>query len=202
MPEIEIPQPEEMHEKAENPFTKRVALFVAIYAVILALAAAGGNNAGKDMLMNQMKATNTWSRYQAKVQREVMYTQEKENLESDLASAGIAADIKERKSKRLATITAKLAEYEKDKKEITEEAKKLEHDRDDSHARDPYFDMAEVLMQISIVLSSVAMLSGKKWAFWLSLGLAVVGLFLTLNGFFLFDGGKLFGAHGPAAAAH
>ena len=44
MAEIEIPQPEEMHEKAENPFMKRVALFVAISAVGLAISGYGGKN--------------------------------------------------------------------------------------------------------------------------------------------------------------
>jgi len=39
------------------------------------------------------------------------------------------------------------------------------------------------------------MLSGKKWAFVVSLVLAVSGALLTVNGFFLLDGGKLLGGH-------
>lgn len=195
MPEIEIPKPDEVKDIAENPFTKRIALFVAIYAVVLALAAAGGNNAGKDMLMNQMKATNTWARYQAKVQREVMYAQERESLESELATATPPAEVKARKEKRIAFVTTKLAEYEMEKTEISDEAKKQERERDEAHAKDPYFDLAEILLQIAIVLASVSMLSGKKWAFYASLALAVAGLVLTVNGYFMIDGGTLLGPH-------
>ena len=42
MAEIELPNPHEAKERAEDPFTKMVALSVAIYAVVLAIAAAGG----------------------------------------------------------------------------------------------------------------------------------------------------------------
>ena len=73
--EVEVP-----HD-GNDPFVKRVALSVAAFAVVLALAAAGGNNAGKDMLMAQMQASNEWNRYQAKSQREVLYAQEREELE-------------------------------------------------------------------------------------------------------------------------
>jgi hypothetical protein len=44
MVEIELPNPEELEEKRRNSFSKKVALFTAIYAVILAICALGGNN--------------------------------------------------------------------------------------------------------------------------------------------------------------
>ena len=49
MAEIEIPNPHEVHERAENPFTRTVALFVAVYAVGLAIASFGGKDAGKEI---------------------------------------------------------------------------------------------------------------------------------------------------------
>ena len=59
-------------------------------------------------------------------------------------------------------------------------------ERDVASRRDPYFDYAEVLLQISIVLASVAMLSGKRWAFYASLALAGLGALLCANGYGLF----------------
>ena len=50
MPEVEIPNPEELEEIRNKEFTRRVAITTAIYAVMLAIAALGGNNAMKDML--------------------------------------------------------------------------------------------------------------------------------------------------------
>ena len=49
MAEVEIPDPHEVHEKAENPFSKKVAFAVAVYAVVLAIASAGG----KTLFTNQ-----------------------------------------------------------------------------------------------------------------------------------------------------
>ncbi len=61
-----------------------VALSVAVYAVVLAITALGGSNAGKDMVMAQQKATNQWSYYQAKVVRENMDVLAAQNLEKEL----------------------------------------------------------------------------------------------------------------------
>ena len=193
MAEIELPNPHEAKERAEDPFTKMVALSVAIYAVVLAIAAAGGNNSGKDMLMEQQKASNKWAQFQAKSIRETQYNIEFERIERDL-DGNISPEARAKAEKSLARIKAKLDEYKVEKETISKEAKEHEHLRDDSHTRDPYFDFAEVLLQISIVLASVAMLSGKRWAFYASIVLALLGLALTANGYMLFDGGKLFGS--------
>jgi hypothetical protein len=189
--EVEVPDPHEVKEKAENPFARRVALFVAIYAVVLAIAAAGGHKAGKDMLMEQQKASNKWAQYQAKAIREAIYINESEKLEMELARQSLTGEARVIAERSKARIREKLDDYKKDKAEITEEAKKHEEARDDAHHRDPYFDFAEVALQISIVLASVAMLSGKRWAFVASLVLAVIGVALTLNGYLLLDHGKL-----------
>ena len=52
--------------------------------------------------------------------------------------------------------------------------------------KDPYFDFAEVGFQLAIVLSSVAMLSQRRWAFLASAMLAALAVLLTINGFGLF----------------
>ena len=189
--EVEVPDPHEVKEKAENPFARRVALFVAIYAVILAIAAAGGHNASKEMLMEQLQATDLWGQYQAKSIRESNSLNEYEKLEIEMLNENAAPDAKAKNEARKTRLKAKLDQYQKDKEEISREARKHEAARDESLRRDPYFDYAEVVLQISIVLASVAMLSGKRWAFAASLVLAVVGAMLALNGYFLFDHGKL-----------
>jgi hypothetical protein len=182
MAEIELPNPEETREKAQDPFMKRVALLVAVYAVVLALAALGGSNASKDMMMNQMQATNAWNRYQAKTMREVLYEKEKEDLGAALVgeNEALTADSRLRREARLAKVTQKLTEYTAEKESISKEAREFEHERDVAQKQDPYFDGAETLLQIAVVMASVAMLSGKRWAFLASLGLASVGSVLTI----------------------
>ncbi len=185
MAEVEVPDPNEVVEKAADPFTRRVALFVAVYAVGMAVTALGGSNAGKDMVMAQQKASNQWAYYQAKVVRENMYQLAAETLELEIEEVNTPWK-KEAREKKLAEYRKKAATYKAEKEEIMAEAKKLEEERDTAARRDPYFDYAEVLLQISIVLASVAMLSGKKWAFYASLAVAGIGLVLCANGYGLF----------------
>src|SRR5947208_4759436 len=88
MAEVEIPDPHEVHEKAENPFTKQIALFVAVYAVGLAVASFGGHNAAKEMMMAKQEESNQWNRYQSKSTREALYRNEILKLETERRIAG------------------------------------------------------------------------------------------------------------------
>jgi hypothetical protein len=74
--------------------------------------------------------------------------------------------------------------YNAEKKDIEKDAKKLEALRDSFQARDPYFLLAEALLQIAIVMSSVSILARSGLIFSFSLILAVVGAALTANGYF------------------
>ena len=51
--------------------------------------------------------------------------------------------------------------------------------------KDPYFLIAEALLQISIVMASVSILSRSRPTFVFSLVLAAIGVALVLNGYTL-----------------
>jgi hypothetical protein len=187
MPEVELPNPEELEERRGKAFTRRVALTTAIYAVVLAIASLGGNNATKEMLLAQQQASDLWAFYQAKAIREHQYRAQKQRLEVDLAERGSA--MKPEGRKKFEALMTNFAEEEKrynaEKKEIEKDAKKLEHERDVNRTKDPYFDFAEALLQIAIVMSSISILSTSRSTFIFSLLLAVIGVLLTLNGYTL-----------------
>ncbi|MBA4063756.1 MAG: hypothetical protein C0501_08600 [Isosphaera sp.] len=188
MADVEVPDPKEVGEKAADPFTRQVALSVAVYAVALAVTALGGSNAGKDMMMAQQQATNEWAYYQAKVVRENLYQVEAEklDLELELRGAELTEAARRRVEKTRDQYRERAARYTREKEEIKARAEGLEKDRDVAGRRDPYFDYAEVLLQIAIVLASVAMLSGKPWPYYASLAVAGLGLALCVNGYGLF----------------
>jgi len=52
-------------------------------------------------------------------------------------------------------------------------------------AKDPYFEYAEVLLQVAIVMAAIAILSASRSVFYFSLVSAAVGVFLSLNGFLM-----------------
>jgi hypothetical protein len=57
--------------------------------------------------------------------------------------------------------------------------------RDIGIAKDPYFDFAEALLQIAIVMASISILSGSRPVFGISIACAILGFFLCLNGYLL-----------------
>jgi Domain of unknown function (DUF4337) len=186
VPEVELPDPHELEERRDKAFSRRVALTTAVYAVVLAIASLGGNNAMKEMLLAQQEASNQWSYYQAKVIREHLNRGNKMVLEAQLAEPSALKGPEHAKFEALAQ---KFAEEEKrmnaDKKEIEPKAKAAEAERDRNQSKDPYFDYAEVLLQIAIVCSSVSILSSSRSMFFFSLVVAVLGLLSTVNGFVL-----------------
>jgi len=185
MPEVELPNPEELEEIKNKAFTRWVAITTAVYAVMLAIAALGGNNAMKDMLLAQQQSSDQWAFYQAKVIREHAYRMQQKRLEVDLAERGssIAPEVRQQYEALLAEFASEAQRYSAEKKDIEKDAKKLEHERDVNRKKDPYFDFAEVLLQIAIVMSSVSILATSRLLYGISSVLAVCGTLLMLNGY-------------------
>jgi len=184
----DVPDPSEIEEQKSDVFTRSVAMTVAAYAVALAITSLGGGNCGKDVMLQQQQASNAWAYYQAKVIRENLYKIEKQDLEFQLAAHGdqMSSAGRAKCEALIAECTKKEAEYKSDKEAIMKDAKALETSRDENMKRDPYFDYGEVLLQIAIVMASIAMLSGSLPAYIFSLVLAAGGAFLSADGFFQF----------------
>src|SRR5262249_38049284 len=178
------PNPHELEEQRDKTFSRRVALMTAVYAVVLAIASLGGNNAMKEMLLAQQEASNQWAYYQSKVIREHLNRGNKLVLEMQLAEP---STLKGAERAKLDVLARKFADEENrmnaDKKEIEPKAKAAETERDRNQTRDPYFDYAEVLLQIAIVCASVSILSTSRPMFWFSSLRAVLGAVSPVNGF-------------------
>jgi len=187
MADIELPNVEELHELKEQHFSRGVALVTAFFAVLLAITSLGGSNAGKDMMLAQQKSSDQWAFYQAKAIREHLYKSQKAILDAQVIDRGDS--MKPAARTHYTELSQKLKNesdrYSTEKKEIEKEAKALENERDLNQRKDPYFDYAEALLQISIVLSSISILAASRPVFYFSLAMATGGAFLSFNGFFL-----------------
>jgi hypothetical protein len=187
MAEMELPNPKELEEIKEKAFTRKVAMVTAIFAVILAIAALGGSYTMKEMILLQQQASNQWSYYQAKVIREHLYRSQKMLLETSLMDRKETMKTvdQERLERALKKMSEEEARYNTEKKEVEQEARKLEKERDWHRSKDPFFEFAEVLLQISIVLSSISILAGSHRVFYFACIMAGLGTLFTLNGFCL-----------------
>ncbi|MBM4284882.1 MAG: DUF4337 domain-containing protein [Deltaproteobacteria bacterium] len=187
MAEVEIPNVEELEEIKVDTFTKRVALVTAIFAVCLAITSLGGSNAMKEMILAQQQASDQWAFYQAKVIREHLYRGQKLRLELDLLERGdaIKPEAKAKWEAMLKKLTEEEKRYGEEKRDIEKEARAFERERDLNRSKDPYFDYAEVLLQIAIVLSSIAILAHSRTVFVCACVAAGLGILLSINGFLL-----------------
>lgn len=187
MEEIELPNTKELEEEKEKSFTRRVALVTAIFAVALAITSLGGSKAMKEMLLAQQEASNQWAYYQAKVIREHLYRSQSLLLEAQLLERGNAMkpEVRGQIESLMKKASDEATRFAAEKKGVEEEAKKVEHERDVYRSKDPYFEYAEVLLQIAIVMASIAILSASRPVFYLSLMSAVVGTILSANGFLM-----------------
>jgi hypothetical protein len=187
MPEVELPNPEELEEVAGKRFSRHVALTTALYAVLLAITSLGGNNAMKDMLMSQQLSSNQWSYYQAKSLKESFARDRRESAEAILAERGatMKPDARTAYERRRNAAASDEARYAKEKEEILAQAKEYEKERDVGRVKDPYFDFGEVLLQLAIVTASISILSGSSPVYIFSIVMAVFGAVLSLNGFLL-----------------
>ncbi len=187
MAEIELPEIEKLEEIKNKTFSRRVALVTAIFAVILALASLGGNNATKEMLLAQQQASDQWAFYQSKVMREQIYKIQKMRLKLDLTERGstMKPDVRKNYESMISQLGEEETRYRNEKKEIERESRKLEDEREVNRSKDPYFDFAEALLQISIVMASISILAASRPIFYFSIGIASLGVILTLNGYLL-----------------
>ena len=194
----------EIHEeRAENEaaetFRNRAALLIALLAAILAIGGLGGGNATDDMIASNIKASDTWAFYQAKNVRQTVYKIEADALEAQLAAGSIGPAERAAAEARLKEYKATVARYDSEpdpdapgdptagegKKELSAKAKSHEEAFEQASARDDNFDFAEVLLQLALVLGSVAILAVNRWILFTSAALGAVGALLTLNGFLL-----------------
>jgi hypothetical protein len=82
--------------------------------------------------------------------------------------------------------TKKVKNYDTDKEVISKDAKNFENQRDEAKLHSAKFGIAVIFLQISILLSSIATLSKKRFVWICGLVLGVIGIVYFIDGFFLF----------------
>ena len=176
-----------------------IAVYIGVLAVLLAVCGVGGDNAMKDATARNIEAANIWAFFQAKnIRRHELRLQ---IAEFEVLLAGQP----DMPPAARALIDEKLKKYRADEIRLTTEpetgegveelkvkAKSLELQRDRAMVKDPFFDYGQALLQIAIVLASVAIITGGTILLVLSAVLAGLGTLSTLNGFFLFASGAFF----------
>jgi Domain of unknown function (DUF4337) len=160
---------QEHAEHAQNPFDKHVAATMAIIAAALAVVSVLGHITTTEELLNQQKASDQWSYYQAKSIRRYV---------SEVARDTFAAMKNDKQSEQYAKNAEK---YKKDDEEITKEAKALETESRLSGRQALRLHFGEVFLEVSIVFASLGILSKRPLLWYAAIAGGLMGVGIALS---------------------
>jgi hypothetical protein len=179
-------------EKHNDRFKQRAAVGIAILAMLLAITGLGGANAGKEATNNNIYAANFYAFYQAKNIRQTDFNLAADAIElAFLQESSLSGEAKTALKTKADAYRKTAARYESEpetnegKKELLARAKEFEQKRDHALKQDPYFDYAEALLQIAIVLISVSIVATLPWLAVMGGLIGTVGALLMINGYAL-----------------
>jgi hypothetical protein len=177
---------EATHEAAHSGKggAKLIGLLISVLALFLAVSEMLGKSAQTHGLALNIQASDTWNFFQAKTIRQTML---RTTLEATrLAPATDAAATE----KQLAAWQATIDRWESEpstnegRKQLSARAKEIEHERDTFLGRYHAYEIASLILQLGIVLASVALLSSITAFAVGSIALGVGGVVLLAGTFF------------------
>lgn len=173
----------ENSQPGRKSWKENIGTFIAVTTVILAvcatLAAFKAAGYGNKMVLMQSQASDQWAYYQAKSIKETTYQVQRDAM----ALAAQEAGKSELYKSKLDEYDKEIARYKQEKKEITDEAKRFEKDRDMAQQFNGKFGQALIFLQIGILLSSLASIN-KVYLYWyMGLFAGGVGIIMFLYTF-------------------
>jgi hypothetical protein len=187
----------EIHETIEKAqegehgegFNKRIALVIAILALFLSFSETLGKGAQTEATAKNIQAADLWAFYQAKDIRRTVVTVAADQtglLEGSVTDPAAKAAF----DKQIDTWRQAAEHYESDpkanngRKQLEEQAKDAEEERDLSMAKYHHYELASAAFQVGIVLASAGVITGMVLLAWLAGGLGVIGVVLTVLGLY------------------
>ena len=175
----ELSELQEHAEHGKHAGMAPVSLTMAVLAVAVAVASLLGHRSHTEEVLTQAKASDQWAFYQAKSIRR-HGDEEFVDLASVMTTTDAAA-IAELREK----YSSEAERYKNDQKEIEEKATEMENEVTRETKRAGRFDLAEVFLEIALVITSITLLSGKRLFWFLGVVMGVVGMVVAATGMML-----------------
>lgn len=180
---MEANEAQELKEHAEHgaheATMRPVAFTMSVLAVLVAVTTVLGHRTHTEAVLNQNRATDQWNYYQAHKIRA-----NDTALAADLLGVLKAAD-----QDGAAKIAQKYADHEKkwagNLKEEQQQAEATERKVAQAEARADRFDLAEALLEIGLVITSVTLLTRSRVYWLLGLVFSALGIASAITAFFI-----------------
>ena len=159
------------HESAMRP----VALTMTVLAVLVAVTSVMGHRTHTEAVLSQDRATDQWGEYQAKKNR-AYDTQ----LTLDLMNVLPLAD-KDAAKKLSKGYADHQQKWTDDLKEVQAKALELESEVKAAELRADRFDLAEALLEIGLVITSVTLLTRRRVYWYVGMAFSLGGVLSALS---------------------
>jgi Domain of unknown function (DUF4337) len=169
-----------------DPSNKKIALLIALLALVLAISETLGKGAQTAALSYNIEASNLWAFFQAKTVRLTTVRTAAEGTQ--LAASAATGEARTAYDKQIDAWKKAAARYDSEpdtsegRKELAARAKAAEEKRDRSLAAYHQFEIASAVVQVGIVLASAAIITTVMVLAWIGAGLGVVGLVFLVIG--------------------
>lgn len=180
---MEAQEAHELHEHAEHAAhdasMRPVAFTMSVLAVLVAIVTVVGHRAHESAVLNQNRATDEWNYYQAHKIRS-----NDTALAEDLLGVVSVAN-----SDAAAKIVKAYADHEakwtQDLDESQRRAEALEAQVEKEEVRGSRFDLAEVLLEIGLVITSVTLLTRTRIYWYFGIAFSVAGILAAASVYLL-----------------
>ncbi len=163
------------HESAMRP----VAFTMSVLAVLVAVTTVLGHRTHTEAILYQNQTTDQWNEYQAHKIR-AYETQ----LTTDLLSVVTIAD-KQAADKLAKSYADHQKKWADDLKAESDQAEGLQRRVERAEARADRFDLAEALLEIGLVITSVTLLTRSRMYWYLGLVFSLLGVVLVGSAFLI-----------------
>ena len=140
----------------EDPSLAPISVTMAVLAVLVAVVGLLGHRAHTEEVVLQAKSSDQWAFYQAKNFRRHI-----DELYVDLTSVEAITDAAAL-AKLREKYSGEAARYQEEQKEIEEKANEMEAEVGHERNRADRFDLAEVFLEVGLVITSITLAFGTK----------------------------------------
>jgi hypothetical protein len=171
---------EELHERAEQGAADArlasVTVSMAILAVFVAAVSLMGERIHANEVLAQSKAADQWAQYQAKVIRERSYEVFLDQLDVfALQNPTHAVDVRKK-------YKSEIDRYNGESKDLQNQANSTEATVAMLDRRSNWFDFSDVLLEASLVICSITLLTQKRGYWYFGLLGAASGVVIAVAG--------------------
>ncbi len=157
-------------------WTGAIAVTTAILAALASIASLLSGFHTDEAMIDQVRASDQWSYYQAKGIKGAVLESKMELLPA-LGKEPAAADVQNK------------ARYDGEQQAIKSKAEALQHSADDHRRRHGILAVSVSSIQIAIGLCAIALLTKRTWFWLIALGASVLGIGVMVYGSLPIAGG-------------